>query len=169
MNEPNTDSASKKKYRVIFLPSSYKHSRITTHPLVLFPCTAPFSTLHFTLLMAHYSSLFTFGLLSDRDCPSPLPSPDSNSFYQFRKSSLPTSALSKPSDIPAPSEGLRSRPQFTNPFASSPEATTELRSFLSLDLAADQSWSTYRPNKLLSPLDSDMAPTCPPCTVNAPP
>lgn len=104
------------------------------------------------LLMAHYSSLFTLGLLSDR--ASPPSSPKSNIFYKFRKSSLPTRSISKPSSelyAASPSEGL---PQFTNPFAAtSPvsEASTELRSFLSLDLAADKSLSS---NRLLSPLDT---------------
>ncbi|KAN0113820.1 hypothetical protein V8E52_007292 [Russula decolorans] len=102
--------------------------------------------------MAHYSSLFTLGLLSDR--ASPPSSPKSNIFYKFRKSSLPTRSISKPTSelyAASPSEGL---PQFTNPFATnSPvsEQSTELRSFLSLDLAADKSLSSSR---LLSPLDT---------------
>lgn len=106
--------------------------------------------------MAHYSSLFTLGLLSDR--ASPPSSPKSNVFYKFRKSSLPTRTLSKPSsEMYAASP--EDTPHFTNPFdANSPgsEATTELRSFLSLDLAADKNFNT---RKLLSPLDAAVAPT----------
>jgi hypothetical protein len=75
-------------------------------------------------------------------------------FYKFRKSSLPTRSISKPSSeyyAASPSDGL---PQFTNPFAAnSPvsQTSTELRSFLSLDLAADKNLSSGR---LLSPLDT---------------
>jgi len=108
-------------------------------------------------VMAHYSSLFTLGLLSDR--ASPPSSPKSNIFYKFRKSSLPTRSISKPSSHlypTTPLDGLNlPAPQFTNPFAAnSPgsEASTELRSFLSLDLAAD---------RLLSPLDIINSPTAP--------
>ena len=99
--------------------------------------------------MAHYSSLFTLGLLSDR--ASPPSSPKANLFYKFRKSSLPTKSSSE--SYPAsPDDAL---PQFTNPFdANSPvsEASTELRSFLSLDLAADKNLSL---NRILSPLDTN--------------
>jgi len=103
--------------------------------------------------MAHYSSLFTLGLLSDR--VSPPPSPETNIFYKFRKSSLPTSSLSKPLETATPSGSRYDTPQFTNPFANSPETTTELRSFLSLDLAADKSVTTRR-------LDPNVAPAMTP-------
>jgi hypothetical protein len=109
--------------------------------------------------MDNYSSLFTMGLLSER--ASPVSSPRSSFFSKFRKSSLPTKALSKPSEM------LYSRgegrfypnndpaPQFTNPFGdSSPAATNELCSFLSLDLAADGSSTARRSSKFLSPLDT---------------
>ena len=109
--------------------------------------------------MDNYSSLFTMGLLSER--ASPVSSPRSSFFSKFRKSSLPTKALSKPSEM------LYSRgegrfypnndppPQFTNPFGGeSPAATNELRSFLSLDLAADGSSTARRSSKFLSPLDT---------------
>ncbi|KAN0138062.1 hypothetical protein V8E53_003951 [Lactarius tabidus] len=109
--------------------------------------------------MDNYSSLFTMGLLSER--ASPVSSPRSSFFSKFRKSSLPTKALSKPSEM------LYSRgegrfypnndppPQFTNPFGdSSPAATNELSSFLSLDLAADGSSTARRSSKFLSPLDT---------------
>lgn len=99
------------------------------------------------------------GLLSER--ASPVSSPRSSFFSKFRKSSLPTKALSKPSEM------LYSRgegrfypnndppPQFTNPFGGeSPAATNELRSFLSLDLAADGSSTARRSSKFLSPLDT---------------
>ncbi|KAI0272188.1 hypothetical protein BGY98DRAFT_1179155 [Russula aff. rugulosa BPL654] len=101
--------------------------------------------------MAHYSSLFTLGLLSDR--ASPPSSPKTNMFYKFRKSSLPTKSVSKPSLEFYAASPSDAPPQFTNPFdASSPvsEASTELRSFLSLDLAADKNLSSSR---LLLPLD----------------
>ncbi|KAI9509786.1 hypothetical protein F5148DRAFT_1148063 [Russula earlei] len=104
--------------------------------------------------MAHYSSLFTLGLLSDRATPPP--SPDKNIFFKFRKSSLPTSSLSKPSDISTPSDPFHHPPQFTNPFANSPEAATELRSFLSLDLAADQSLTSRRLNSIFVPESPDL-------------
>jgi hypothetical protein len=111
------------------------------------------------MAMAHYSSLFTLGLLSDR--ASPPSSPKSNVFYKFRKSSLPTRSISKSSsselyDAASPSSFDRPPPQFTNPFAgaadNSPEseASTELRSFLSLDLAADN--KNLSSARFLSPL-----------------
>jgi hypothetical protein len=115
--------------------------------------------------MAHYSSLFTMGLLSDR--ASPPTSPKSNIFYTFRKSSLPTSALSKPSDISLSSEVLHAPPQFTNPFADSPNANTELRSFLSLDLAADKASVARRSTKSLSLLNTNV-PGGPPHSANLP-
>jgi hypothetical protein len=102
--------------------------------------------------MAHYSSLFTLGLLSDR--ASPPSSPKSNLFYNFRKSSLPTKSVSSPSSEFYAASPANALPQFTNPFdASSPlsEASTELRSFLSLDLAADKNLCSGRH---LSPLDT---------------
>ncbi|KAI0248997.1 hypothetical protein BJV78DRAFT_1156133 [Lactifluus subvellereus] len=117
--------------------------------------------------MAHYSSLFTMGLLSDR--VSPPPSPKSNIFYKFRKSSLPNRVSSKPSEISLPSQELRAPPQFTNPFADSPTVTTELRSFLSLDLAGDKPLIARRSNKFLSPLDTNVTRTSPPYTANPPP
>ncbi|KAH9953649.1 hypothetical protein BC827DRAFT_1247130 [Russula dissimulans] len=118
--------------------------------------------------MAHYSSLFTLGLLSDR--VSPPPSPETNIFYKFRKSSLPTRSLSKPIELSTPSESPFDPPQFTNPFANSPETTTELRSFLSLDLAADKSVTTRRLHSSVTPamapqhshLLAPMSPSLPP-------
>ncbi|KAI0291873.1 hypothetical protein BC826DRAFT_466138 [Russula brevipes] len=107
--------------------------------------------------MAHYSSLFTLGLLSDR--ASPPPSPESNIFYKFRKSSLPTRTLSKSSsEISGPFQSHHAPPQFTNPFANSSHSTTELRSFLSLDLAADTTLATRHSSKHLSPLDTGAHP-----------
>jgi hypothetical protein len=111
--------------------------------------------------MDDYSSLFTMGLLSER--ASPVSSPRSNFFFKFRKSSLPTKA---------PSEMLYSRgegrfypndappPQFTNPFGDSPTATNvnELRSFLSLDLAADGTSIARHSSNYLSPLDTSAGP-----------
>ncbi len=121
-------------------------------------------------LMAHYSSLFTLGLLSDR--ASPPSSPKLNFFYKFRKSSLPTRSISKPfseSYAAPPSESLHlPSPQFTNPFAANSsvsEPSTELRSFLSLDLAADKALNP----KLLSPLDISVSPTAPLHSTNIPP
>ncbi|KAH9022794.1 hypothetical protein EDB84DRAFT_1564884 [Lactarius hengduanensis] len=110
--------------------------------------------------MDHYSSLFTMGLLSERGSPVSSPA-KSNFFSKFRKSSLPTKALSKPSEMHSRGDGhfyLNNAPppQFTNPFGDSPEATNELRSFLSLDLAADR--TARRSSKFLSPLDTSAPP-----------
>ena len=114
--------------------------------------------------MDNYSSLFTMGLLSERASPVSSSSTKSNFFSKFRKSSLPTKALSKPSEM------LYSRgdghfrpnnappPQFTNPFGDSPTKTNELRSFLSFDLAADGASTARRPSNYLSPLDTSAPP-----------
>ncbi|KAH9022083.1 hypothetical protein EDB83DRAFT_89098 [Lactarius deliciosus] len=112
--------------------------------------------------MDHYSSLFTMGLLSERGSPVSSPA-KSNFFSKFRKSSLPTKALSKPSEMHSRGDGhfyLNNAPppQFTNPFGDSPEATNELRSFLSLDLAADRTSTARRSSKFLSPLDTSALP-----------
>ncbi|KAI0306160.1 hypothetical protein B0F90DRAFT_970333 [Multifurca ochricompacta] len=117
--------------------------------------------------MAHYSSLFTMGLLSER--ASPPSSPKSNIFNKFRKSSLPTRALSKPLEKSAPSDGLHALPQFTNPFSDSPNSHNELRSFLSLDLAAEKSLMAHRSDKVLSPLDMDFSLRGPLCSANLSP
>ncbi len=118
-------------------------------------------------LMDHYSSLFTMGLLSERASPVSTPSPRSGSFFsKFRKSSLPTKALSKPSEIMySRGEGRfypnndAPPPQFTNPFGDSPNTTNEPCSFLSLDLAADGTSNPRRSSTYLFPLDTD---SCPP-------
>ncbi|KAI9453700.1 hypothetical protein BJY52DRAFT_1396253 [Lactarius psammicola] len=113
--------------------------------------------------MDHYSSLFTMGLLSERASPVSSPS-RSNFFFKFRKSSLPTKALSKPSEMYTRGDGRfypndAPPPQFTNPFGDSPNATDELRSFLSLDLAADSTSTARRSSKYyLSPLDKCASP-----------
>ncbi|KAI9435293.1 hypothetical protein H4582DRAFT_2059554 [Lactarius indigo] len=112
--------------------------------------------------MDHYSSLFTMGLLSERSSPVSS-SPRSNFFSKFRKSSLPTKALSNPSEMHTRGDGRfylndAPPPQFTNPFGDSPEATNELRSFLSLDLAADRTSTARRSSKFLSPLDMSAPP-----------
>jgi hypothetical protein len=134
--------------------------------------------------MDNYSSLFTMGLLSERASPvsssrSPR-SPRSSFFSKFRKSSLPTKALSKPSELYSRGEGRfypnnDPPPQFTNPFGDSPAAATnnndELPSFLPLDLAANSTSIARRSSKFLSPLD--MSPstaysaTIPPYVSNA--
>ena len=112
--------------------------------------------------MDNYSSLFTMGLLSERASPV---SPKSSFFSKFRKSSLPTKALSKPSEmLYSRGEGRfypndAPAPQFTNPFGDSPTATNELRSFLPLDLAADSASTARRSSNYLSPLDTSAAPS----------
>ncbi len=102
------------------------------------------------------------GLLSERASPVSSPS-RSNFFFKFRKSSLPTKALSKPSEMYSRGDGRfypndAPPPQFTNPFGDSPNATNELRSFLSLDLAADGISTARRSSKVLSPLDTSASP-----------
>ena len=104
-------------------------------------------------------------------------SPSRSSFFsKFRKSSLPTKSLSKPSEMYSRGEGRyypnnAPAPQFTNPFGDSPTATNELRSFLSLDLAADGSSTARRSSKFLSPLDTSpgtaYSTTIPPYVSNA--
>ncbi|KAH9059842.1 hypothetical protein EDB87DRAFT_1577375 [Lactarius vividus] len=101
------------------------------------------------------------GLLSERG--SPVSTAKSNFFFKFRKSSLPTKALSKSSEIHSRGDGRfylndAPPPQFTNPFGDSSEAKNELRSFLSLDLAADRNSTTRRSSKFLSPLDTTAPP-----------
>lgn len=125
--------------------------------------------------MDNYSSLFTMGLLSER--ASPVSSPSRSSFFsKFRKSSLPTKSLSKPSEMYSRGEGRyypnnAPPPQFTNPFGDSPTATNDLSSFLSLDLAADGSSTARRSSKFLSPLDTSpttaYSATIPPYVSNA--
>ncbi|KAH8997871.1 hypothetical protein EDB86DRAFT_2828718 [Lactarius hatsudake] len=102
------------------------------------------------------------GLLSERGSPVSSPA-KSNFFSKFRKSSLPTKALSKPSELHSRGDGRfylnnAPPPQFTNPFGDSPEATNGLRSFLSLDLAADRTSTARRSSKFLSPLDMSAPP-----------
>ena len=120
--------------------------------------------------MDNYSSLFTMGLrLSERASPvsssrSPR-SPRSSFFSKFRKSSLPTKALSKPSEMYSRGEGRfypnnDPPPQFTNPFGDSPTTATtnnELPSFLPLELAADGTSIARHSSKFLSPLDMTSA------------
>ncbi|KAI0259355.1 hypothetical protein BC834DRAFT_634587 [Gloeopeniophorella convolvens] len=112
--------------------------------------------------MANYSSLFTMGLSMTSEHGSPPSSPKSHLFHMFRKSSLPTKALSRPSEslsLSKPAEDLRASVEFSNPFGESPKAANELRSFLSLDLASEKSLRLHRSNRSrLSPLDTNVPP-----------
>ncbi|KAA1475543.1 hypothetical protein DENSPDRAFT_853060 [Dentipellis sp. KUC8613] len=103
--------------------------------------------------MAHYSSLFTWGLLSERATPSPPPTSTSPKlFSKFRKTSLPSASLCESASSmytldPADdndnddAEDLPP-PEWNSAFFFSVRdgrGSAELRSFLSLDLAESQS------------------------------
>ncbi|TFY58164.1 hypothetical protein EVG20_g8258 [Dentipellis fragilis] len=115
------------------------------------PLLPPFSTCPLSIYprtrieMAHYSSLFTWGLLSERATPSPPTSP--KLFSKFRKTSLPSASIHESAsamytlDSEADAEDLPP-PEWNSAFFFSVRdgrGSAELRSFLSLDLAESQS------------------------------